>query len=208
MRNLIKLILVFTFHHFIRSMWATYIFQIKGFVQCISKGVKNLYIFHLKKFNDLKNLSDLNNWFLSVYRYKTWNKKSELLNYNNSNIEFFTGDSQALPGSKSDNMAYYANKKLRKLGYRSYKIGIMNQLDTLHYDCMFMNAGKYVIFNYGNNIIDVDKNLCIVKLDNKYKNIWNRDLIYWKCYPLLEVLGPFITLGIFSLILFLITKLF
>lgn len=166
--------LMFFIHHFVRVLWSyplkfifflVYLFKDKD----KQKQTKLLW-------DAIKSPEALSEFFLSVYKYKFDGFIGELDHDNPSN-EFFAhfGD--------CDDMGRYSAIKLKELGYKATRIGILNQKNILswHYDCIFEKDEKQVLFNYGNLIQADSIDECVKKLGEQWEMFAGDKVIWWKC---------------------------
>lgn len=133
---------------------------------------KSMYSDNVNEFKSLASLSALKTWAKTIYKYK-WDGKYGLLDHDNWKIEFFNdyGD--------CDDIARWAVKKLRELGYVAWRINLTNRDKPFingHFDCMFYDPAKpkeYYLFNYGSVIFGTSVTECLTNLGEiweVYKN--------------------------------------
>lgn len=109
------------------------------------------YLQNFMKYQNIQILENLNRFFSEDYKYK-YDGPMGIFDHDNSKAEFFTswGD--------CDDVAMYAAKKLKKLGYKNVTLIYLwgAELGYCHFDTAFdvvFNDGKKVrLFNYGQNI--------------------------------------------------------
>lgn len=165
-------------HHFLRTVWA----NIMGFFFNLAFLNDKSYAMKKKQFDELRELTDLQNWFRDVYKYK-WDCYKGILDHNNFEHEFICSNGDC------EDMAYYACKKLKKMYNGSLSYCRMRGYANLskkfwHYDCVFQfnGDGDYYLFNYGNtksgkSFKELDGIMC-----EMYKKKYNLDKVTsWEC---------------------------
>jgi len=118
-----------------------------------------------------KDETSLKNFFLVCYKYK-YDLVKGFVDHDSSKFEwiFSYGD--------CDDAAKYAKKAMRKLGYESYRIGILwfpkKKFPKLHFDCLTVirdengNIKEAKLFNYGYEIVSTTVDEALYTLTGRY----------------------------------------
>jgi len=108
----------------------------------VSPKARAQYAINWLRWNNIKTLNDLRDYFRESYKYKYDGYKG-LLDHHNFALEFFTA------GGDCDDVANYACKKLRELGFTASVYWIYgNGCFNWHFDVMYYDKNPQ-FFNYG-----------------------------------------------------------
>lgn len=227
---------LFLFHHFIRSIWATYLFKfiayIKTSIKLINKKFKDSYLSNLLTFEKVKSFNDLKNWSINEYRYFwddfTDGEKKGYFDHDPSKKEFFLGGPSKIsptnkpdddpnkyyPGDDCDGLPIFIKKKLKKLNINSDRVFIVgkNFVGTAHYDCLLKINNRYYLWNYGQLVSSLKQDSIFNNLNIAWNDFWGKEITWCKCYRPLEYIGGAFTiitiLSLLGLAIFGIIQLF
>lgn len=172
--------IMFIIHHTVRTLWS----MIIGFIYAVAYWFIHLrnenYKRNKKKWNEIKLLPDLIQFFNEDYHYK-WDGKGGFFDHDNSIWEFFVNFGDC------DDVAVFAAKKLRKLGYKAYRVGFFCwDTKSWHYDCLFAGIvdGKtyYYLFNYGKILSGKTKKDVLQAFYRSWVNYPENKTVCWRCY--------------------------
>ena len=173
-------IVMFIIHHTFRTLWSVII----GFFYAIG-----YFLIHLSdkewktkklKWDNIKSLDELTAFFKDDFEYK-WDGKNGILDHDNSIWEFIESYGDC------DDAAKFAAKKLRKIGYKAWRIGIFcRKTRSWHYDCMFVgsvgNQKYYYLFNYGKVLSGKTKEEVLLAFCRSWVNYPEDKTVYWRCF--------------------------
>jgi hypothetical protein len=152
------------FPKYVRILWAFPLACIYGLVYgviyLLSAKARATYSVNKFKWDNIKTLEQLQNYFKTAYKYKA-DGLLGLLDHFNFAHEFF------IAGGDCDDAAFYACDKLREIGYKADVFWIYgNGPQNWHFDCYLEKMG---FFNYGNFI---STNTCAIEEDYAMKYGW------------------------------------
>ncbi|MHB8096062.1 MAG: hypothetical protein ACYDEI_00190 [Erysipelotrichaceae bacterium] len=141
----------------------------------MAKGAYNnsVYNYNMNYWYNIETLDQLINYFFNKFVY-VYDGYKGLVDHKNYELEFFSC------GGDCDDMAFYVQKKLTKLGYYAKVYFIYgNGINNCHFDCLFKSEDGLFFFNYG-NLIDINHtNKVGSKIDvankKKYAKIYGWD---------------------------------
>ena len=208
--------LMFVIHHFVRPVWALYLFKCISFILTIIKQLNkkyrnNVYI-HKNLWKNCTTSQTVSNFFKVNFEY-IWddldNSKRGLFDHDSSMLEFYTGNGSKAGGDCD--ISDIVSKKINSIKVKSKRVGIIsgekNKLSSWHYDCLF-NGNR--LFNFGYVINGENEKNTFENLNTSWSNFFSNKILYWNCYKPLEYIGGFITGSILisslSIIIILITK--
>lgn len=170
-------VIMFIVHHTVRTLWSFFIGMIYAVAYWLISRNNSTYKENRQKWNNIKSLDDLVLFFQSEYKYK-WDGIQGICDHDNTSWEFL------IDYGDCDDVARFAAKKLRKLGYKAYRVGIFCFKNwAWHYDCMFVDKdGLYHLFNYGNILSGKTKDDCFSIFSQTWKNYPKSDTVNWRCF--------------------------
>lgn len=133
-------------------------------------------VYHANKneFDNIKTLEELVYYFTYRYQYNYDGYKG-IIDHDNLPIEFF------MDWGDCEDVAHYAKKKLKKIGYKPVRVFIKGTgLTASHFDVSFEKDGKIYLFNYGSLIGGKTLKDCMDFLGDKWGAFKNA--MYFKYY--------------------------
>lgn len=170
-------IIMFIVHHTVRTLWSMFFGSIYAIFYWFIHFKSENYKQNKEKWDKIKLLPDLILFFTDVYQYK-WDGNRGFFDHDNSIWEFLVNFGDC------DDMARFAAKKLRKIGYKARRVGFFClKTKSWHYDCMFVDKdGLYHLFNYGNILSGKTKDDCFSIFSQTWKNYPKSDTVNWRCF--------------------------
>lgn len=125
----------------------------------LSKKARANYFIGKHAYDNINTYDKLLQYFSTTYKYK-YDLFKGFLDHDNTYLEFF------MSFGDCDDMANFAKRKLKQLGYHDViRVNMLGKsMSSGHVDCYYKKDGRHHLFNYGKVITENSLDNCMKKL--------------------------------------------